>query len=77
MLFRQPLSGARFSSFSFPTVLIGSACATTQYHESSEDDEKSTSHSGGYFADLATLHPQDPRYQEGLFLLAFAAEGTE
>ena len=31
---------------------------------------------GGYLTDLATVQPQDPRYQEGLFWLAFAAEGT-
>jgi hypothetical protein len=70
------LSGARFSSLPFPTVLIESACPT-QYHESAEDDEKPTSHPGGYLTDLATLYPQDPRYQEGLFPLAFDAEGTE
>jgi hypothetical protein len=76
MLSRRPLSGARFSSLPFPTVLIESACPT-QYNESAEDDEEPTSHSGGYLADLATVHPQDPRYQEGLFSLDFAAEGIE
>ena len=65
MLSRRLLSGARFSIVIFPTVLMKPACPT-QYHESTEDDEEPTFDTGGHFTDLATLYPQDPRYQEGL-----------
>ena len=40
----------------------------TQYHEGAQDDEKPGAHPGGHPANLAAVHAQDPRHQEGALL---------
>jgi hypothetical protein len=48
-----------------------------QDHEGAEDDEEPTAHSRGHLTNLATLHAQDSRYQEGLLTSLSAAGATE
>ena len=51
-------------------------CCYLQYHEGTKDDEEPGAYPGSHYADLAAVHSQDTRHQEGMLCVSYLITET-